>query len=49
MVHICRGLDKAVYEEWKQATMEHCPEMAKGFMSKVIGAIDSVVLNVGAA
>ncbi len=49
MVNLCRRLDKAEFEEWKQDTMEHCPEMVKGLVGKVLGAIDSVVLSVSVA
>ena len=49
MANICCGLDKAAFEEWKQDTMEHCPEIVKELVSKVLNAIDSLFLNASAA
>ena len=40
----CRKLDRQDYEEWKQKTMEHCPEAVKAFMGKVLIVIDKYVL-----
>lgn len=40
-----RRLSREEYEGWKKETMEHCPEVIKGFMRKVMTVIDSLVLE----
>lgn len=45
MVTRCRRLERRQYEDWKRETMESAPETVKGFIRKVLIAIDSYVLG----
>ena len=45
MVIRCRRLPEGEYEDWKEETMGHCPETARGFMGKVLAVIDKYVLE----
>lgn len=39
----CRRLSGGEYQDWKEETMEHCPDVVKGFMGKVLTVIDKYV------
>lgn len=39
----CRRLSGGEYQDWKEETMGHCPETVRGFMGKVLTAIDKCV------
>lgn len=41
----CRRMSRQDYEQWKQETMEHAPEMVKEFVRKVFIVINSYIMS----